>query len=237
MVDYRRNKPHSADVVFFLTMVTFRRQHIFSSSEYRDVAKSEMKRISRDMNVLFKAWSILPDHIHWLIQPVNIDYSQIVSSFKRGFGFEMKKRGYWKTGDKIWLPRFWEHTIRDQNDYNNCVNYINFNAVKHGYVLYPNEWEHTSYHKYVESGIYEDGFKVGVIDDIAGAEFDWLVFEGRILICRVLLETAPGKGFPGYGRLHARRAIPGLRLRIHIWRGRSKQRPYVRASSSSVMQV
>jgi len=34
----------------------------------------------------------------------------------------------------IWQRRFWEHVIRDENDYEKHVNYIHYNPVKHGYV-------------------------------------------------------------------------------------------------------
>jgi len=33
---------------------------------------------------------------------------------------------------RIWQRRFWEHQIRDQNDYNAHVDYIHYNLVKHG---------------------------------------------------------------------------------------------------------
>jgi putative transposase len=77
-----------------------------------------------------------------------------------------------KTVDKIWLDRFWEHTIKNQDDYNRCVDYINLNPVKHGYVEDPYEWEHSSYNEYVRRGIYDSNYQFHVSDKISGAEFD-----------------------------------------------------------------
>ena len=34
----------------------------------------------------------------------------------------------------IWQRRFWEHTIRDEMDYENHLDYIHYNPVKHGLV-------------------------------------------------------------------------------------------------------
>jgi putative transposase len=34
----------------------------------------------------------------------------------------------------IWQRRFWAHLITDQDDFNNHVDYIHWNPVKHGYV-------------------------------------------------------------------------------------------------------
>ncbi len=55
----------------------------------------------------------------------------------------------------IWQRRFWEHTIRDQQDYNNHMDYIHWNPVKHGYVGSAKEWPYSSFHRCVEKGIYD----------------------------------------------------------------------------------
>jgi putative transposase len=46
----------------------------------------------------------------------------------------------------IWQRRFWEHAIRDEGDLERHLNYIHFNAVKHGYVSSPNDWPYSSWH-------------------------------------------------------------------------------------------
>ena len=40
----------------------------------------------------------------------------------------------------IWQRRYWEHTIRDDRDYANHMDYIHFNPVKHGFVRAPSDW-------------------------------------------------------------------------------------------------
>lgn len=54
----------------------------------------------------------------------------------------------------IWQRRFWEHTIRDERDYERHVDYIHFNPVKHGYVTRVGDWPYSSFHRFVEKGIY-----------------------------------------------------------------------------------
>jgi putative transposase len=53
----------------------------------------------------------------------------------------------------IWQRRFWEHTIRDERDLANHVNYIHFNPVKHGHVSRAADWAHSSFHRYVRDGV------------------------------------------------------------------------------------
>ena len=46
-----------------------------------------------------------------------------------------------KKGERgIWQKRFWEHLIRDEADFEQHVNYIHYNPVKHGYVANPSDW-------------------------------------------------------------------------------------------------
>lgn len=54
----------------------------------------------------------------------------------------------------IWQKRFWEHRIRDEEDFVRHVNYIHFNPVKHGLARCPHEWENSSFGKWVEEGYY-----------------------------------------------------------------------------------
>ncbi len=58
----------------------------------------------------------------------------------------------------IWQRRFWEHTIRDDRDYQAHVDYIHYNPVKHGLVDNPNDWVHSTFHRYLEDGIYTEGW-------------------------------------------------------------------------------
>jgi len=53
----------------------------------------------------------------------------------------------------IWQRRFWEHWLRDENDYERHVDYIHYNPVKHGYAARPVDWPHSSIHRFIIQGI------------------------------------------------------------------------------------
>lgn len=53
---------------------------------------------------------------------------------------------------RLWQRRYWEHTIRDENDLARHVGYIHFNPVKHGLVKRVSDWPHSSFHRYVWRG-------------------------------------------------------------------------------------
>jgi putative transposase len=54
----------------------------------------------------------------------------------------------------IWQRRFWEHTIRDDRDFGNHMDYVHFNPVKHGHASLPADWPYSSFKRCVALGIY-----------------------------------------------------------------------------------
>ena len=56
----------------------------------------------------------------------------------------------------IWQRRYWEHTIRDADDFARHVDYIHINPVKHGLVPCVRDWRHSSFHRMVKQGIYPE---------------------------------------------------------------------------------
>ena len=57
-------------------------------------------------------------------------------------------------GSTIWQRRFWEHQVRDDEDLHKHLDYIHFNAVKHGLVTNPADWPYSTFHRYVKQSLY-----------------------------------------------------------------------------------
>jgi putative transposase len=53
----------------------------------------------------------------------------------------------------IWQRRYWEHLIRDEDDYAHHVDYIHYNPVKHGYVERAADWPYSSIHRFIKRGV------------------------------------------------------------------------------------
>lgn len=49
----------------------------------------------------------------------------------------------------LWQRRFWEHTIRDDRDFERHVDYIHFSPVKHNLVTRVRDWSYPSFHRYM----------------------------------------------------------------------------------------
>lgn len=138
----------------FLTIVTNDRIPILTDN---------IKLLNQSYNNVIKyykfnliAYSILPEHIHCIIKPTIIEeYSKIVKSFKYSFTKNYNVGLVNPIYKRLWQNRFWEHTIRDENDLNIHLNYIHYNTVKHGYVKSVKDWKYSSFHKFVKKDLYD----------------------------------------------------------------------------------
>jgi putative transposase len=78
--------------------------------------------------------------------------------------------GLGQEGD-IWQRRFWEHVIRDEQDFRRHLDYLHWNPVKHGYVKRVIDWPYSTFHRFVRPGIYPADWG-GIQDEaIAGVRF------------------------------------------------------------------
>jgi putative transposase len=64
----------------------------------------------------------------------------------------------------IWQRRYWEHTIRDEDDFARHVDYIHINPVKHGLVSRVRDWGPSSFHRMVKQGVYPEDWAGDVAD-------------------------------------------------------------------------
>jgi putative transposase len=70
----------------------------------------------------------------------------------------------------IWQRRYWEHTIRDDQDLDHHIDYIHFNPVHHGLVKFPHEWKDSTFLKFVEEEYYPRDWSTKDIFQGIGAE-------------------------------------------------------------------
>lgn len=121
---------------------------------------------------------LLPDHLHciWKLLEHDSDYStrwrKIKETFTRNYlsgagrcgsgplqpcpaeaQVTLAKRRKGLRG--VWQQRFWEHTIRDELDFGNHVNYIHFNPVKHALCRCAHEWPWSTFQRWIKEGYYQ----------------------------------------------------------------------------------
>jgi putative transposase len=146
-------------------LVTWRRQPILCLERSRKVLREVIEEIRYERSFAICAWVLLPDHIHciWDLPKGDTDYSMRWGWIKKEFTKRIKpsvgaahptfSRVRHREGG-VWQRRFWEHRIRDEEDFTIHCDYIHFNPVKHGLVSAPRNWPYSTFYRYVKSGVY-----------------------------------------------------------------------------------
>jgi len=158
MSEYRRVYQHGGS--YFFTVVTYNRTPILTTSENLSRLHQSFKHVMNHHSFTIEAMVILPDHLHciWQLPPGDSDFSTRWRLIKRYFSI-MKDKPVTERGEKnVWQRRFWEHFLRDEEDWRRHMDYIHYNPVKHGYVQNPADWPHSSFPKALQEGLYPTGW-------------------------------------------------------------------------------
>ncbi len=146
-MQYRRAYENGA--TYFFTVVTYQRQNIFSSPENVTLLREAMRFVKQKNPFTIEAMVVLPDHVHCLLTlpPDDANFSLRWQLIKTYVTREAKI-------GKVWQPRFWEHLIRDDLDFERHADYIHYNPVKHGLSKSAADWPHSSFKQWVQRGVY-----------------------------------------------------------------------------------
>jgi putative transposase len=120
---------------------------------------------------------VLPEHLHtiWTLRPGDSDFALrwrlIKTMFSRSIELcERRSASRSAKGERgIWQRRYWEHTLRDEKDFERHCHYIHFNPVKHGHVSTVNGWPYSSFQRFVRLGVYPLNWAGG--QQVDGNEF------------------------------------------------------------------
>jgi putative transposase len=151
---------------FFFAVVTDRRAPLFSQGAARTILSDVIRRCQEHSPIEIVAFVLLPEHLHamWTLPPGDSNFSMRWGWIKKEFtktwlaaGGQEGPRPPTRQRERrhaIWQRRFWEHTIRDEDDLEAHFDYIHYNPVKHGWVASPHDWPWSSFHRWVRAGHY-----------------------------------------------------------------------------------
>jgi putative transposase len=160
MPNYRRLYLASQSV--FITIVTNHRKRIFIDPQNIEILFETINRVKIIYPFELIAYVVMPEHLHCLIQTPDgtPNYSPVIHCIKRNFALNFKKVHHIDSPTKLWQARFWDHVIKDDNDFEKHLDYIHWNPVKHGYVNDPLHWQWSTFSKWFEDGFYDDAWGV-----------------------------------------------------------------------------
>jgi putative transposase len=159
MVHYRRNRIEGASYFFTVALAD---RTASTLTDHISLLGEAMRQVQQQSPFTVDAIVVLPEHLHtiWTLPPDDSDYPGRWKAIKSNFTHAVVRAGTSRLvprpegGYRLWQRRFWEHTLRDERDVERHMDYIHFNPVKHGWVTRAVDWPHSSFHRYVTSGIY-----------------------------------------------------------------------------------
>lgn len=151
---------------YFFTLVTHERRPIFANDANVLQWHNAVAKLQRKRPFVVEAEVILPDHLHmlWSLPRGDADFATRIRLIKTyftkslGLGDDAKPTHASRAskGERdVWQRRYWEHLIRDENDWQVRLDYIHYNPVKHGLVARPADWPHSTFHVWIERGVYD----------------------------------------------------------------------------------
>ncbi|MBU4316454.1 MAG: transposase [Proteobacteria bacterium] len=167
MTNYRRNLLNGGTYFFTVAILNRHLDLLARHISLLKAAIADEKKLAPFFNLGFV---ILPDHLHalWRLPEGDADYSnrwrRIKAKFSKNIprGESISTSRNAKSERGLWQRRFWEHTIRDEEDLNRHLDYIHYNPVKHGLVSRVVDWPHSTFHEYAARGKYSMNWGNGV---------------------------------------------------------------------------
>jgi putative transposase len=164
MPNYRRARLPGGS--YFFTIVTYNRRPLFHDESAQRLLREAISVVRIDRPFKIDSFCLLPDHLHtiWTLPEDDNNFSQRWGAIKGHFSRKYREQHnehVVQSGSRLirgeqafWQRRFWEHLIRDKDDFRRHFDYIHYNPVKHGLVETVAEWPWSSFHRCVRQGIY-----------------------------------------------------------------------------------
>ncbi|MGG7750997.1 transposase [Klebsiella aerogenes] len=146
MSNYRRS--YIPGGCWFFT-VNLQNRHSDLLTRHIDHLRAAIACAKRKRPLQINSWVVLPEHMHciWTLPEGDSDYSGRWREIKKSFTRALAQ-------NQIWQPRFWEHAIRNDEDYRRHMDYVYINPVKHRLVGRVSDWPYSTFHRDVRQGLY-----------------------------------------------------------------------------------
>lgn len=160
MSRYRRARHAGAQ--YFFTLVSHQRRPVLTDAPLRAALRQAIEQVRLRYPFVIEGWVLLPDHLHclWRLPDGDNDFARRWSMIKRLTSQAVSPPGQislsrsLRRESSLWQRCFWEHCIRDEEDFRRHMDYLHFNPVRHGLVSQVVDWPWSSFHRLVREGVY-----------------------------------------------------------------------------------
>jgi len=136
--------PHRGNTglsTYFITAKTFQNHSLFQSERLALLFLNVLFSYRAQHRYQLHEFVLMPDHFHLLITPTQT-LERALQLIKGGFSFRAKRE--LSFGGEIWEKSFYDHRVRDWEEYCAFRRYIHMNPVKRGLVAVPEQYPYSS---------------------------------------------------------------------------------------------
>jgi putative transposase len=128
---------------YFVTASAFEKQSLLQSTRMAELLTDVLFHYQQQGRYRLHEYVVMPDHFHLLITPVSpATLERAVQFIKGGFSYRARKELGFAT--EIWQTSFYDHRVRDANEYARFRHYIHVNPVRRGLAPVPEKFPYSS---------------------------------------------------------------------------------------------
>ncbi|MDP2853154.1 MAG: transposase [Smithellaceae bacterium] len=159
---------------YFFTVVTHGRQGILNHPDVLERLRSAFRHVRTTRPFTIDAIVVLPDHLHclWRLPLNDHDFSIRWRLIKHYVSTGIAAPINYRHEKAFWQRRFWEHLIRNEEDWRRHMDYIHYNPVKHGYTKNVSEWPYSSFRRAVKDGLYAPDWGSRELEELIKIEIE-----------------------------------------------------------------
>jgi putative transposase len=125
-----RNFDYTGFHRYFLTLSTFQRRQLFTTTDVVSLVLLQFRRAAREESVAITGYCFMPDHVHLLLAGTSetADFLRFIRAAKQYSGFYYRQC----FGGRLWQPDCYERVLHDEDGNGPVLRYILENPVRAG---------------------------------------------------------------------------------------------------------
>ena len=114
--------------LYLLTTITQQRRPIFNNFQLGRLVVDQFRQAHEDGIVISKAWVVMPDHFHWLIELQNKTLGELMCRIKSRSSVNINRLT--KTHERVWQKGYYARALRQEDDVKAAARYIIQNPIR-----------------------------------------------------------------------------------------------------------
>jgi len=114
--------------LYLLTTITQQRRPIFNNFQLGRLVVDQFRQAHEDGIVISKAWVVMPDHFHWLIELQNKTLCELMCRIKSRSSVNINRLT--KTHERVWQKGYYDRALRQEDDVKAAARYIIQNPIR-----------------------------------------------------------------------------------------------------------